>query len=1420
MSILRQVHAPADAIIVPDAQLLFHGDFKRAGNDLVVSKDRPRFCPARLLQGREARRDCIPDGAHLTGDIINALVGEVHVSQAGNAQLASQVIGHVTKLQGSATIVRNGVSIILNMGDNVEKGDVVESGSNSTLGLTFIDGTVFGLSANARMVLNEMVYDPNGSSNSSLMSLVAGTITFVAGETAKHGDMKVDTPVATMGIRGTAVPGGDRLHGPGVPVAGSQPGQPAPGPNASFQVLVEPDGTTGSYILFDKTTLQPIAIVNQAGQQLNINNGIISQTTTPLSPEIQKLITDVFQQKFSDNTNSNTKTTTAQTDSIIPTSNGFIIKLADGSIAQAFTANSGAGSLNPNVAPPSNNFNHLSGFLTLNSLGILGVPEVLFQTAELAGQTNDKFDFVHAGGTFHFEDINVGDRPSVTADFSSVTYTNAAGTFTINDGQTSAAGLSPLQFKDIAATAIKLFMAPSPGNTNNGDVTWIYSVHDNAFDFLAAGEKLTFTYHVVLNNNFAAAPESKGLDITITVTGTNDRPQFSTDTPAPVIDFAAGTKTSGGNLPTHNPTSGDLAFADVDLTDKHTVSVALTDAEMSNGGTIPPLPLSLFNDPKTLSVSIETDSTGTGNGVIHWQLADLPVYVADFIPANQTVTLTYTVTLTDSSGDLPTDSTTETITVVITGTNDAAEVWIHTTTDGHDNLWTNGLNWETGLAPSATDDAIIITDQLHPNTPAYPATVDVTTAVAHSVTMNDFAAQSTDPAHQAPELDVLSGAKLTIGADLSLSADSRLVNFGTVIVGGKLELMDAVDPQTHEVSLNLSEILNSGALNLGQGGDIQGKAKVTNTGTIDLQAGILNVLVDIANSDGESAGKIKVDQGATLALGSDANNPGAKGGITGGTITVAGTLTLEQAIITDAATTNTSTGEIDLNGSAVLTGGTLDNAGKLKVSGAGNALHHETVTANNLIEVVAGAILTVDLISTIANGTLTIDDAGKLVLDSATIDGGIINNGTPTGTLGQFGAIEIKGSSKFDQGATLNNGFVTFDASPSQTVTLTLDNVTVNGTTITENVGSSIEIDETVKLTGNATIQGQSNSQPGNITNLGTLDITGAATLHDVSVANDHHVVQIESGVTLNLNNSTITGGTLNINGTLDSTGDSFITGVTIDNTANIHVSGGTLTIDPTPTFDNSGTILVTDGGKLVLDHEIISNGAADNHVADGKIQVDTAPGHVSTLDLNDFAIHGGSVVVSGELDSTGDSAISSAITNTGTIEVESGTLTLGGSVSGSGHIVIDAGATLALSGSDSQAIEFADGGNSKLELLAGSSLSSTATIEGLAVGDEIDLSAIDYKLASATFVNGVLEVTDGTHTVDLTLSGDFSKLYFAGTNDGSGGTLVTIKDTDDAPVIADADKSELKTISELTATTGSSQTDYPGGTIISPISI
>jgi hypothetical protein len=90
------------------------------------------------------------------------------------------------------------------VGDLVYRGDLIQTGVNSALSITFADGTSFNVSSNARMTVDEFVYDPNGHANSSLISLTKGTFTFIAGAVAHTGDMKVDTPVGTMGIRGTA----------------------------------------------------------------------------------------------------------------------------------------------------------------------------------------------------------------------------------------------------------------------------------------------------------------------------------------------------------------------------------------------------------------------------------------------------------------------------------------------------------------------------------------------------------------------------------------------------------------------------------------------------------------------------------------------------------------------------------------------------------------------------------------------------------------------------------------------------------------------------------------------------------------------------------------------------------------------------------------------------------------------------------------------------------------------------------------------------------------------------------------------------------------------------------------------------------------------------------------------------------------
>ena len=126
------------------------------------------------------------------------LTGYVQYAQAGGANAAGKVVGHVAKMTGSASIVRNGVTIVLNNGDAVYQTDLVQTGSNSTLGLVLVDGATFNLTANARLMLNDLTYDPTSTLNTSLFTLVQGAASFVAGQVARTGDMKVGTPVAAM----------------------------------------------------------------------------------------------------------------------------------------------------------------------------------------------------------------------------------------------------------------------------------------------------------------------------------------------------------------------------------------------------------------------------------------------------------------------------------------------------------------------------------------------------------------------------------------------------------------------------------------------------------------------------------------------------------------------------------------------------------------------------------------------------------------------------------------------------------------------------------------------------------------------------------------------------------------------------------------------------------------------------------------------------------------------------------------------------------------------------------------------------------------------------------------------------------------------------------------------------------------------
>jgi len=115
----------------------------------------------------------------------------------------AEPIGNVATLTGTATVTRNNASTPLKLQDDIFLNDVLQTSANSTLGVTFNDATTFNLTANAKITVDNYVYEDGGKQNSALFDVAKGTVAFVAAAVAKTGDMKISTPTSTLGIRGT-----------------------------------------------------------------------------------------------------------------------------------------------------------------------------------------------------------------------------------------------------------------------------------------------------------------------------------------------------------------------------------------------------------------------------------------------------------------------------------------------------------------------------------------------------------------------------------------------------------------------------------------------------------------------------------------------------------------------------------------------------------------------------------------------------------------------------------------------------------------------------------------------------------------------------------------------------------------------------------------------------------------------------------------------------------------------------------------------------------------------------------------------------------------------------------------------------------------------------------------------------------------
>jgi hypothetical protein len=114
-------------------------------------------------------------------------------------------IGRIKRSKGAATVERGGVAIEAAIGLALEASDILVTGPDGRISITFIDNSRFSAGPNSRVVLEQFTFNPTTHEGGFVTRLEKGSLAVISGQIAKQTPdaMQVRTPTSILGVRGT-----------------------------------------------------------------------------------------------------------------------------------------------------------------------------------------------------------------------------------------------------------------------------------------------------------------------------------------------------------------------------------------------------------------------------------------------------------------------------------------------------------------------------------------------------------------------------------------------------------------------------------------------------------------------------------------------------------------------------------------------------------------------------------------------------------------------------------------------------------------------------------------------------------------------------------------------------------------------------------------------------------------------------------------------------------------------------------------------------------------------------------------------------------------------------------------------------------------------------------------------------------------
>lgn len=124
---------------------------------------------------------------------------------AGIASADENVLGFVKIVEGEASITNAQATNPALPGAALYLGNILKTGENGKLGVTFKDNTVMSFGPDTEVTIDEYLYDPAKGDLKLMATMIKGTMHYISGVIAKLKPeaVTVKTPAGIIGVRGT-----------------------------------------------------------------------------------------------------------------------------------------------------------------------------------------------------------------------------------------------------------------------------------------------------------------------------------------------------------------------------------------------------------------------------------------------------------------------------------------------------------------------------------------------------------------------------------------------------------------------------------------------------------------------------------------------------------------------------------------------------------------------------------------------------------------------------------------------------------------------------------------------------------------------------------------------------------------------------------------------------------------------------------------------------------------------------------------------------------------------------------------------------------------------------------------------------------------------------------------------------------------